>query len=209
VDRVDVTAAGRGGAARSLAVHFQAPDGSTHTAQLTVGSSVGAVDVGGSVAVSYLATDPDDVRRAGGDGGASPVPVAVMAAAGIALLVVAGVAAWRLRSLARTLRHNPWVVAEARLVELALDGPAGRNVLRMLELRGAPDDGIVLAAPIAIRGQLIDHLVPQAWIAGSERRFVAAAPGGGRLLRMRRARMTGAEHAPVMPPLRSRLDGGD
>jgi hypothetical protein len=209
IDRIDQVPAGRSGAARVLTVRFTTLDGVEHSAAVDAGSSSGALEVGGGVTVSYDPADPGDVRLAGSASDPSVVPPLLAVVAGVGLLAMAGLAAWRLRRLGRLLRDNPWVVVDSKAVELALDGPGGRSVLRMLELHGAPDEGTVLAVPLAIRARLVDHLAPQAWVAGSGRRFVASAPGGSRLLRMRRARLSGNPREPERPPLRSRLDNGD
>lgn len=200
--------AGRAGPSRVLVVAFTDEGGVQHTARIEIGRSTDAPAVGVTVAVSYDPTDPDDASLTDHPPSSALVPWFVPFAAGLGVLCLVGLIGWRLRRLARVLRDNPWVVAESRVVELALD-TGGRAVLRMLELVGAPDEGTVLAAPVALRAQLIDQLAPRAWIAGSDRFFVAAAPGGGNVLRMRRIRMTGRQLEGLgQAPLWSRFDGG-
>lgn len=200
---------GRGPGSTTVAFGFLDATGAGRQGSVLL-TRTDAYHVGDVAQIYYDADDPGHVALVDRPKEPPPIPWLAPTCAGLCVLAFVAVAAWRLRASARILRDNPWVVAESRLVELALDGVAGRNVLRMLELVGAPDEGPVLAAPIALRAQLIDQLVPQAWVAGSDRRFVAGAPGGARLLRMRRVRLIGgrAVDAPETP-LRSRLDGAD
>ena len=64
---------------------------------------------------------------------------------------------------------------------------ARRPIAVLLELDGAPDAEPVLAGPLPPR--LVPELVPDAWVAGSARRFVVAATGGAPLGRTQRTRL--------------------
>jgi hypothetical protein len=102
--------------------------------------------------------------------------------------VVAG-ALLTLRSaiIRRTLRDNPWVVTRSALIEATASRTARRPVARFLELDGAPDAEPVLAGPLSAR--IVPELVEEAWVAGSDRRFVVAAVGGAPLARTQRAKL--------------------
>ena len=78
----------------------------------------------------------------------------------------------------------------------------------MLHLCGAPDDAKVLAAPLSWRGRSLDAFAPQAWVAGSDRRFLQAVVGGSGVLRFRRIRLIDDPLSAFdSAPLHSRLDG--
>ena len=99
-----------------------------------------------------------------------------------------------------TLRDNPWVVADATVIE---------RPVRMLQLRGAPEGGAVLGEPLSWRARTLAEFAPRAWVAGSDRRFLVAPPGGAPVLRLRRVRLIGGGHdESETVPLPSRF-GGD
>jgi hypothetical protein len=119
---------------------------------------------------------------------------AVALAAGAILLI-------RSLAMTRVLRNNPWVMARATLVEAAASPATLRPIARFLELDGAPDSEPVLAGPLSAR--LVPAMVPDAWVAGSDRRFVVAATGGAPLASTHRAKprpMASSERRTVRKP---------
>jgi hypothetical protein len=95
----------------------------------------------------------------------------------------------RLRWTRGVLADNPWVAVASRVFEIAGSDSSTRPVLRVVELSGAPDEGAVFAGPVS--GRLMEDLAPVAWVAGSDRHFLVAAPGGAPVMRLKRIRIRG------------------
>ena len=105
---------------------------------------------------------------------------------GVALLLLAAVAAARLRWARRVLHEHPWVVADAQVVEAMRTSVRSTRAERVLRLSGAPDDTPVIAASVGLRAPTLAEFAPQAWVAGDGPQFLVAAPGGAPILRVRR-----------------------
>jgi hypothetical protein len=175
---------GRLGETSHLVVTFRAEDGRRHTAEIDIGAPKPQYAVGGTVPVVYQAADPGSARLEGVPVNPS-IPWVVPLALGIVAFVLGAMLLGQMRAIARTLRDNPWVMARTTLIEASADGH--RPIARFLELDGAPDEEPVLAGPLSPR--LVPELLPDAWVAGSERHFVVAGTGGAPLGRTQRARL--------------------
>jgi hypothetical protein len=113
-------------------------------------------------------------------------PWEVPALFGAGLLAASAVAASRLRWVRRTLHEHPWVVADARVVTATRSSTGGHRAERALRLSGAPDPRTVFAAAVGVRSPSMAGFEPEAWVAGTGRQFLVAAPGGAPILRVRR-----------------------
>ncbi|MCU1359493.1 MAG: hypothetical protein JWN99_782 [Ilumatobacteraceae bacterium] len=204
---VDSHLPGSTGPTTSLTFSFRAEDGSAHSGRLAATRPSADFTVGAALAVVYDIDHPDSAQVVGRSADRATIPWFVPLALGLAFATVSLAAAQRLRWAARVVRDNPWVMAQSAKREMAVPG-VRRYVLRTLVLCGAPDEGEVLAQPLSWRARALDQYVPSAWVAGSDRRFVVAAPGGAPLLRCRRVRLRQSAPQPLdADPLRSRLDG--
>ncbi|MCU1399339.1 MAG: hypothetical protein JWN62_2448 [Acidimicrobiales bacterium] len=175
---------------------FVAPDGTHRVDRFSARPSTRYV-VGGLIDIAYPVGHPDQAFVLGETRDAGPVPWFFPMLFGIGAFAVGLAALRRLRWISRTLRDNPWVLAGASVVE---------RPVRMLHLSGAPEDGTVLAQPLSWRGRTLDPFAPQAWVAGSGRRFLVAVPGGSDVLRFRRIRLVADPLSAFDPSrLRSRL----
>jgi hypothetical protein len=175
------------GATSHIIVTYRAEDGRDHTAEIDVGVPKPQYAAGVTVPVVYQKADFDAAQLEGVPTN-PPVPWVVPFGLGVVGLVLGPLLFGRVWMIGRTLRENPWVMVRSTLVE-ATANPTGarRPVAVFLELDGAPDAEPVLAGPLPPR--LVPELVPDAWVAGSGRRFVVAATGGAPLGRTQRARL--------------------
>lgn len=126
----------------------------------------------------------------------------------IAALVLAGIfvdLAVRQHRTTRVLRSEPWVEVASRLRQIPM-GVRAANAMSILELHGAPDDGIVLATPAGVRARPMADLAGRTWVVGDGRRFYVAAAGGSPIVRVKRLRLTRRTPDPtdVHNPLHSR-----
>ena len=190
VTQVVSQSGGRGPGSTIVTVRFHDLDGVAHTGRLTLDRSAGSHEVGSMVTVDFDAADPTRFSIVGEETGSAPVPWLVVSLVGLVAISIAAVAATWLRWTSRALRDNPWVVVESRVIEQAAGARGRRIVLRMLELRGAPDEH-TLAMPLSWRAQSLDEFAPHAWVAGTGRRFLVARPGGTAIHRFRRIRVIG------------------
>jgi Protein of unknown function (DUF3592) len=195
---------GTGPSSTAIAVTFHTADGGVHTGRLMLDRAASGYRVGDIVTVTYDVDDPSRFSIVGEPFEPSPIPWFVVSLFGVVFL---GLGLGGMRSVTwtnRILCDNPWVAAESKVIEKLVGDGGRRVIMRMLELHGAPDDS-TLAAPISWRAQSVDEFAPSAWIAGSDRRFLVAAPGGTAIHRFRRVRLTGIEfEASAGPTLRSR-----
>ncbi len=197
------------GPTSSLAtVTFHTADGVEHSAVLTRARAATPYHPGSVVTVLYDAQNPTHVSILGEPFASGLIPWFVPLLAGILLLFLGvGGASW-LRWATRVLDENPWVSVASTVIEKPMRDGGRRVIMRMLELKGAPDTS-TLAAPIGWRERALDELSPVAWVAGSDRRFLVAAPGGAPLRRFRRVRLIGSEAEQNDDPLlRSRHSRG-
>jgi hypothetical protein len=194
VTRVVSQPGGRGPGSTILTVRFHDLSGVAHTGQLTLDRSAGGRAVGSTVTVEFDAHDPSRFSVVGEETGSAPIPWLVVSVLGVVMIGIAVVAATWLRWTSGVLRDNPWVVVESRVIERATSDDS-RLILRVLELRGAPDEH-TLAMPLSWRAQSLDEFAPTAWVAGSGRRFVVAVSGGAGIHRFRRVRLIGERADP-------------
>ncbi len=200
---------GTGPSSSSATVTFHTTDGVEHSAELTRGRAATPYRSGSVVTVVYDAHDPTHVSILGDPFASGLIPWFVPLATGVLLLILGGGAGIWLRWAERVLEQNPWVSVTSTVIEKPMSDGGRRVILRMLELNGAPDNS-TLAAPIGWRERTLDDLSPIAWVAGSDRRFLVAGPGGAPLRRFRRVRLIGGEAPPHEGPLlRSRHTGRD
>ena len=189
VTQVVAQPGGRGPGSTILTVRFHDLSGVEHTGRLTLDRSAGSHAVDSTVTVEFDAHDPSRFSVVGEETGSAPIPWLVLSLLGVVMVGIGAMAARWLRSTSGVLRDNPWVVVGSRVIERAT-GDDGRFILRVLELRGAPDEH-TLAMPVSWRAQSLDEFAPIAWVAGSGRRFVVAVPGGAGIHRFRRVRLIG------------------
>lgn len=183
---------GTGPTSSSATVTFHTADGVEHSAELTRARAATPYRPGAVVTVLYDARGPTHVSILGEPFASGLIPWFVPCLAGTLLLVLGGGAARWLRWAERVLDENPWVTVASTVIEKPMSDSGRRVILRMLELNGAPDSS-TLAAPIGWRERALDELSPVAWVAGSDRRFLVASPGGAPLRRFRRVRLIGGE----------------
>ena len=104
------------------------------------------------------------------------------------------------------LRANPWVEVPSKLLQVPI-AAGDAHTLTMIELQGAPDDTTVLATAVSFRARPMSDLVGTTWVAGDDRRFYLAAPGGSPIVRAKRIRLTAkaTDAHTVHTPLHSRV----
>jgi xanthosine utilization system XapX-like protein len=186
ITAVTATPRGSGGPSITIGVQFATPNGESHRGSIEVGRTSRLFSVGAPVDLVYDRADPSRVAVRGATPDTSQVPWSVPVAIGVGFLAIGVVGARRVRWEARLLGDNPWVVAASEIVEMPQVFGARQRATRALRLTGAPEMSTVVAAPAGIRSPAMVEFAPQAWVAGSGRRFVVAAPGGAPLLRMQR-----------------------
>jgi hypothetical protein len=186
ITAVHVVPNGKLGQLSTLTLAYRTEDGVARLADLGVGVPKPAYVVGVEVPVIYAQATPEQVQLEGVPTN-PPLPWPVPVGLGVVGLVGGVLLARRARAIAATLRANPWVAARSTLVEASQRAAGRRPIARFLELDGAPDDEPVLAGPVSPR--LVPVLVPEAWVAGTDRRFVVAAVGGAPLVAVHRARL--------------------
>jgi hypothetical protein len=198
---VDVTTkwGGTTGPTASIQFTFTSADGVRHVGQLALARPGDRFTVGSTIDVFYQPNDPGHAEVVGEVRDSTSVPWFVPLILGSGAFAV-GVAALRHRRwIVTTLTDNPWVVADAMVIE---------RPVRMLQLSGAPEGGSVLAEPLSWRARTLGEFAPRAWVAGTDRRFLVAPPGGAPVLRFRRVRLIGdVRHMSGSMPLHSRFDG--
>jgi hypothetical protein len=185
---VEVTRQNNGklGTTVELTLQYRTVDGHQQTSRLGVGVPRAEYVKGVELPVVYEARHPEQALLEGVPVN-PPIPWPVPIGLGVVGLVVGALVAVRTRLILRTLRDNPWVATPSSLVEATAGKSSLRPVARFLELDGAPDPEPVLAGPLSAR--IVPDLVDEAWVAGSDRRFVVAAPGGAPLVRTHRAKL--------------------
>jgi hypothetical protein len=208
VDDVRLThAGGAGGPSGSIDIHFVDGTGTIRHAAINLGGVAPRYAPGEAVPVVYDAGDPSVVQVVGRPVNAAPMPWPILLGLGLIGLVVAAATARRVRWQTRVLRANPWVEVPAHLLEVPVAGGT-RHAITLVELRGAPDEGVVLAAAAMWRARPMVDLTPRAWVAGSDRRFIVAAVGGTPIVRAKRVQLMDGDHDVVQPtstPPSSRL----
>ena len=204
VTAVTSTVGGSTGPTSSVDYTFVVRDNgnaAVHTGHISLARPSAAYTVGAQIEITYPADRPDEAHVVGEVHDAWMLPWFVPLLLGVAALIVAIGALSRLRWITNVLTDNPWVLVEAALIE---------RPMRMLQLHGAPSDGDVLAEALSWRSRDMHAMVPQAWVAGSGRRFLVAAPGGAPVLCVRRVRMIDDSlRAFDISPLPSRLAGDE
>jgi hypothetical protein len=199
VDAVRLTrAGGAGGPSGFIDVHFVDGAGVTRQASINLGRVAPRYPVGQAVDVVYDAGNPAVVQVVGRPANAAAVPWPFLLGLGALALVVAAATARRVRWQTRVLRANPWVEVPAHLLEVPLAGGT-RHAITLVELQGAPDEGAVLAAAAMWRARPMVDLIPRAWVAGSDRRFIVAAVGGAPIVRAKRVQLMDGDHDVVRP----------
>ncbi len=192
VDSVRLTRAGSGGGIfGSVTVRYTDQTGAAHSAELNVGHNAPRYAEGEPIEVVYDATNPGVVEVVGAAPVAAPLPWPMLIVLGAVVVAIGASLAGRLRWTARVLRANPWVEVEAHVLEVPLAG-GSQHALTLVELHGAPDDGIVLAGAASWRARPMTAFTPRAWVAGSGRRFVIAARGGAPIVCAKRIRLKAA-----------------
>ncbi|MCU1393967.1 MAG: hypothetical protein JWM34_2395 [Ilumatobacteraceae bacterium] len=159
---------------------FTAADGTARTGTLGVARPSARYTVGATIDITYPVGHPEQSHVSGEIRDATSVPWFVPFLFGLGALVIGVAALSRMRWIRATLRDNPWVLAEVAVIQ---------RPIRLLQLRGAPDDGNLLAEPLSWRARTLDEFAPTAWVAGTDRRFLVAPPGGAPVLRCRRIRL--------------------
>ncbi|MCU1504244.1 MAG: hypothetical protein JWM12_3598 [Ilumatobacteraceae bacterium] len=193
-----------GGVSGYVTVRYADDVGDEHTAELNLGRSAPHHAVGEPIEVVYDPAHPARVQVVGAAPDAAPLPWPALVLLGMVAGAIAIGLAKRLRWTWRVLRANPWVEAGSRVLEVPLAG-GSQHALTLVELRGAPDDGPTLAVAATWRARPMVAFTPKAWVAGSDRRFVIAAPGGAPMVRAKRVRLTAAtldDGRRVPPPSR-------
>ena len=173
----------------TLTVRFATAGGRAQTAEVEVGTDITTYAEGDAVTVVYDAGDPDRAQVVGADDPQRNDAWLAPAGVGGLLLVLAGLAAARLRRTWRIVRSRSWRAVPARLQALPPTfGSRGRS-LSLLELYGAgPDaDPRIVVDTRGLRPFGPD-LEPTAWIAGDPPSLVVAPPGGRPLHLARRLR---------------------
>ncbi len=188
----------------SIVITFTA-GGETRVGTVDAGRDANAYHSGDSVDIVYPAADPSRFELAGKPPDSSPLPWFVAAGFGVVVLTLAAYGIRRTSWAVHVLRRSPWVVVQSRVVEVPFGTPS-RFVTRVVVLRGAPDDGQTFAAPVAWRSHALAGMEAEAWVAGSDRRFLIAPAGGGPLLRAKRVKLTNVGIAFDDDILHSRLD---
>lgn len=187
---------GASGPSVTVDYSFLAADGLQTVGRFSARPSTRYV-VGAVIDIAYREGHPDQAFVLGETRDAAPLPWFFPMLFGIGAVTVGLAALRRMRWTSRTLRDNPWVLANASVIE---------RPVRVLRLSGAPEDGSIIAQPLSWRGRTLDAFAPHAWVAGSGRRFLVAVPGGSEVLRFRRIRVVGEPMSASGPdPLRSRL----
>lgn len=194
VTEVTATPRGSGGPSITIGVAFATSNGATHAGSIDLGRTSRLFTVGSAVDIVYDRDDPSRFAVVGSSSDTSPVPWTLPAVIGLGFVAIGVVAVRRVRWEAKLLADNPWVVADSEIIEVPHTFRGRERATRVLQLTGAPDMSVVMAAPAGLRSPAMVEFAPQAWVAGSGRRFVVAAPGGSPLLRMERMR-------PVPPAL--------
>ncbi len=184
---------GRLGSTEELTVAFHSDDGVARSAEIDIGIPKPQYAKGMSVPVVYDPLDPSTPLLEGVPLN-PPIPWVVPTGLGVTGIVVGALLLTRTRGTARILRDNPWVIAGATVVQASV-GQGLRTRALFLELTGAPDPETVLAGPISAR--VAPEMVPAAWVAGSDRRFVVGAVGGAPLVALHRARLRPAGIRPA------------
>jgi Protein of unknown function (DUF3592) len=177
---------GKTGATITLTLAYHTQDGRARSVHLDVGMPRAQYVEGTQVPILYEAAHPDHVLLEGVPVN-PPIPWFVPLGLGVLGVVAGALLTLRSAIIRRTLRDNPWVVTRSALVEATASKSARRPVARFLELDGAPDAEPVLAGPLSAR--IVPELLEEAWVAGSDRRFVVAAVGGAPLARTQRAKL--------------------
>ena len=201
IEAVEASGSGEHSAG-TMTLSFADAAGVDHQRVVAV-TDVRLLRVGQDVDVAYDPDDPDDVAVVSDP---APIPWFVPALGALVLACVGVDVAVRLRRTTAVLATNPWVEVTSKVLQIPLlAGPS--NVVTMIELHGAPDDGVVLATAAGVRARPMADLAPRTWVAGDGHRFYLAAPGGAPVVRAKRIRLRpGAEDAFTVPtPLRSRV----
>ena len=139
VESVEMRSIG-GHTSGSLTVRFVDDDGVARLATVPLDERIRRFAAGDQVELAYPLGRPDDIVLVGIT---EPVPMPwAVPALGAALLAgLAADVAVRLRRCARVLARNPWVAVRSREIQVPL-GAGGGGVMAVLELHGAPDDGV-------------------------------------------------------------------
>ena len=148
-----------------------------HTGTATLDQRIERYAVDQQIEVSYDHLRPAAVSVIGDGADPAPIPWLVALVPALVIAAIAVHAGRRLRRTAEVLRANPWVEVPSRLVQVPIAAGAA-HALTMIELRGAPDDATVLATAVSFRARPMADLAGTTWVAGDDRRFYLAAPGG-------------------------------
>jgi hypothetical protein len=192
----------------TLGIRFADDDGISHLAEVPLDERIRRFAAGDAVEVAYPVGRPDDVVLVGITEQA-PMPWIVPALGAAVLAAIAADVAVRLRRCTKVLARNPWVAVRSREIQVPL-GPGGGGVMAVLELDGAPDDGLTLAVAASVRARPMADVAGDTWVAGDDRRFYLAAAGGAPVVRAKRVRLIERAGNGVVAstPLHSRLRPG-
>ncbi len=206
ITAVDVNNLGHARTGGQITFDFVDADGVAHTGTATLDQRIERYAVDQQIEVSYDHLRPAAVSVIGDGADPAPIPWLVALVPALVIAAIAVHAGRRLRRTAEVLRANPWVEVPSRLVQVPIAAGAA-HALTMIELRGAPDDATVLATAVSFRARPMADLAGTTWVAGDDRRFYLAAPGGAPIVRAKRIRLNAKAtdaHA-VHTPLHSRV----
>jgi hypothetical protein len=206
ITAVQVQNLGSGRTGGRITFDFVDAEGVAHSGTSLLDQRVRRYTVGELVEVSYDHLRPTQVTVIGDGTDPAPLPWPVAAIPALVVAAIAVHAGRRLLHTAAVLRTNPWVVVPSRLLQVPI-AAGSAHALTMIELHGAPDDATVLATAVSFRARPMSDLVGTTWVAGDDRRFYLAAPGGSPIVRAKRIRLTAkaTDANTVHTPLHSRV----